>query len=101
MNLAEATRRRPVLLSCSVVLAIATGIMPEVAHRWLFYVPGFMEATLIVGPLFFVPLVVGAYHFSGKKRVTLWLWLLGPLCFRRLIEFLWTGLLWTLRGGMV
>jgi hypothetical protein len=101
MNEPKTQPRQAALLSVSVALSIAAGISPEVTHRWFYRVPTLMEATLVLGPLLFVPFTIAAYYYSGRNKLTLLLWLLAPLCFRRLLEFLLAGLLWTLRGGMV
>ena len=85
-----------------VALAFASALLPEIAHRWFYYLPGFMmNAAMIIGPVVFVPSTICAYYSSGRKRIVLLLWVLAPICFLRLLLDLWVGLLWTLRGGMV
>jgi hypothetical protein len=60
-----------------------------------------MMLVIVLAPIVFVASVLGAYYSSGRRKLMLLLWLLAPLCFYRLLEFVLIGLLWQLRGGMV
>jgi hypothetical protein len=101
MNDKTAPRPRPVLLAILTLLSLVAAVSSEVAHRWLYYVPGLMEVTEFIGPMLFIMFTIAAYLYSGQRKAMLWLWVLAPLSFRRLAETLLVHLLWTLRGGMV
>jgi hypothetical protein len=81
-------------------VAIISAFSPKLALRWLYPDPLMMLVT-VVAPIVFVVSVLTAYYSSGRRKRMLLLWLLAPLPFYRLLEFLLIGLLWHLRGGMV
>ena len=89
------------LFVCCVTLALVAAVIPEVTYRWYYYLPDLTRASQIVGPTVFVPATIAAYYYSGRRRLTLLLWLLAPLCFLRIVLFIATGILWSLRGGIV
>jgi hypothetical protein len=60
-----------------------------------------MMLVTVLAPVVFVLSVLTAYYSSGRRKRMLFLWLLAPLCFYRLLEFLVIGFLWHLHGGMV
>lgn len=85
----------------SVVAAIISALLPEVATHWFHWPPDAVFAVWIAAPAVFVASVIGAYYLSGKRKVSLLLWLLAPFSFFNILEFLVVAFLWTLRGGGV
>ena len=45
-----------------------------------------MMLTYVVGPLAFLTSIVCAYYVSGRSKKVLFLLLLAPICFRRIVE---------------
>ena len=99
MNTQDKAHAHPLMLWCCIGVAVGAAFLPEAGLRWL-YPDAVMMLAVIVAPAAFAVSAVCAYYLSGKRKITLLLWVLAPLSFFRLFEFLYAGLLWTLRGGM-
>jgi hypothetical protein len=84
---------------CFGSVTVVSAVMPEAALQWVFP-DSVMMVAIVAAPVLFIGSAIGAYYLSGKRKITLLLWVLAPLSFFRLFEFLYAGLLWTLRGGM-
>ena len=92
--------RRTLFVFC-FTLAILAGLAPELTYRWYYDHPDVTRGIQVLGPMLFVPFTIATYYYSGRRKWTLWLWLLAPVCFLRIVLFIVTGILWSLRGGMV
>ena len=91
---------RPLAAWSATFLAVISAVSPKLALRWV-YPDALMMLVIVLSPVVFVLSTLAAYYFAGRKKRILLLLLLAPLCFYRLSEFLFVGLLWYLRGGMV
>ena len=91
---------RPLATWSATSLAVISAVSPKLALRWV-YPDALMMLVIVLAPVVFVLSTLVAYYSSGRKKRVLLLFLLTPLCFYRLSEFLLLGLLWYLRGGMV
>jgi hypothetical protein len=85
----------------SIVIAVISALLPEIESRWLNWPPDVAFVAWIGAPIVFSAAAGVAYYFSGKRRITLLLWLLAPFSFFNILQFLLVAVLWTLRGGGV
>ena len=94
------TERKSLFIVC-LMLALVAAVVPEMTYRWYYYHPDVARTTQLLGPMVFVAFTIATYYYSGRNKWMLLLWVLAPLCFLRIALFAITGLLWSLRGGMV
>jgi len=93
--------RRLMPLWGSVVGAIISALLPEVAGHWLHWPPNAVFVVWVGAPVVFVASAICAYYFSGKRKISLLIWLLAPFAFLNILRFVLVALLWTVKGGGV
>jgi hypothetical protein len=88
------------VLAVSVFTTIVAAVLPFLPASLVGWPQMFIVESL-VAPVMYVIGVTSVWSLTKGSRRVLWLLMLAPLAFWRVVEFGLVMMIWTLRGGIV